>query len=63
VQSFQSVHVLRLLVTERETNLRRTLTEGRVRPARHVRRVVGRRLVHLGAWLAAEPATKPAWAR
>jgi hypothetical protein len=63
MQSFQSVHVLRLLVTEREAILRRTLIERRVRPMRRVRRILGRQLVSLGAWLAAEQATKPAWAR
>jgi hypothetical protein len=30
---------------------------------RRVRRILGRQMVSLGAWLAAEPATKPAWAR
>jgi hypothetical protein len=62
VQSFQSVDVLLLLVTEREASLRNPLTEVRGGPTPRIRRILGRQLVSLGAWLAAEPAAIPAWA-
>lgn len=63
MQSLQSVHVVRLFVSEREASLRRTLITGSSRPMRQKRRWLGRQLVSLGAWVAAEPATLGAMAR
>lgn len=63
MQSLQSVHVVRLFVTEREAELRRTLVTGSSRPMRQGRRWLGRQLVSLGAWVAAEPATPATAAR
>jgi hypothetical protein len=63
MQSLQNVHVLRLFVAEREAILRGTLLGGRSRARRRVRRWLGRQLVSLGAWVAAEPAGRAAWAR
>ena len=64
MQSLQNVHVLRQMASEREAQLRRTsLPVARDRSRRPVRRWVGRQLVRLGAWVAAEPTMRPARAR
>ena len=63
MQTLQSVHVVRLFVTEREASLRRTLVTGSSRPKHQGRRWLGRQLVSLGAWVAAEPTTAGAVAR
>ena len=63
MQSSQSVHVVHLFVAEREASLRRTLITGSRPPTRRGRRWLGRQLVSLGTWVAAEPATQPALAR
>jgi len=69
VQSLHNVHVLRLLVADREAQLRPSLLAGteipwrRVRRVRRVRRWVGHRIVSLGAWIAADRTAQPAWSR
>jgi hypothetical protein len=63
VQSLQNVHVLRLLVAEREAALRPRLLAGPVHPRRQVRRWLGGGLVSIGSWIAAEPTAQPARAR
>ena len=56
----QSIQVLRQLATEREAQLRRrTVLIGRGRTT-FIRRRIGEELAHLGAWVAAEPALRPA---
>lgn len=62
MQSLHNVHVLRLLVADREAHLRSGLVPGSGLPWRRARRWVGRRIVSLGAWIAAERTTTPAWA-
>lgn len=59
MHSLQDVHAMRELVMEREARLC-----GRVRRAREypLRRRLGRRLVAIGGWIAAEP-MQPALAR
>lgn len=62
--TLHSVHALGVMAREREAQLRRAATiVGRTRPRRHVRRWLGRRLVHVGVWLAAEPMLRRAPAR
>jgi hypothetical protein len=57
----RAVHAL---VDVREERLRRTNLLVSERPPRHVvRRWLGRSLVRLGAWIAAEPSMRPARAR
>ena len=57
----RAVHAL---AGERQERLRRTDLLVSERPPRHtVRRWIGRGLVRLGAWIAAEPAMRPARAR
>ena len=57
----RAVHAL---AGERQERLRRTDLLVSERPARHtVRRWIGRGLVRLGAWIAAEPAMRPVRAR
>ena len=57
----RAVHAL---AGERQGRLRRTDLLVSERPPRHaVRRWIGRGLVRLGAWIAAEPAMRPARAR
>jgi len=63
VQNMHTVHVLRVLVIEREASLRRILAGTGERSERRLRRWLGRRLVSLGAWVAAEQGAQPAWAR
>ena len=58
-----NVHVLRVLVMDREASLRRILVASGNRSERRLRRWIGRRLVALGAWVAAEQTAQPAWAR
>jgi hypothetical protein len=65
VQSNLDLRVVLLLIEEREARLRRTnlfVNEGK-HARRAVRRWVGRRLVRLGAWVAADPTMRPARAR
>jgi hypothetical protein len=58
------LRVAQALVHERQERARRTNLLGSERPTRHVvRRWIGRGLVRLGAWIAAEPAMRPARAR
>jgi hypothetical protein len=59
MMSLQNVLVLCELVMDREARLHGSLHVARERP---LRRWLGRRLVAIGAWVAAEP-TQPAWAR
>jgi len=49
-------------VTQREARLRGTHRVGRNHSRRQVRRWLGRQLVRVGAWVAAEPTAKAAWA-
>jgi hypothetical protein len=57
----RAVHAL---VDERQRRLRRTnLLVSEDTKRRTVRRWIGRRLVRLGAWIAAEPMMRPARAR
>ena len=63
MQNMHTVHVLRVLVIEREASLRRILAGTGERSERRLRRWLGRRLVSLGAWVAAEQSAQPAWAR
>ena len=63
MQNMHNVHVLRVLVMEREASLHRILVASGDRWERHLRRWIGRRLVALGAWVAAEQTAQPAWAR
>ena len=57
----RAVHAL---VDARQERLRRTNLLVSEHPPRHpVRRWIGRGLVRLGAWIAAEPAMRPARAR
>lgn len=63
MQNMHNVHVLRVLVIEREASLRRILGASGNRPERRLRRWIGRRLVALGARVAAEQTAQPAWAR
>ena len=52
------------LVSERQARPRRTHRLVSEHTPRHpVRRLIGRGLVRLGAWIAAEPAMRPARAR
>ena len=62
MQNMHNVHVLRVLVMEREASLRRILVASGDRSDRRLRRWIGRRLVALGAWVGAEQAAQPAWA-
>ena len=58
------LRVVHALVDERQERLRRTSLLVSEQPPRHVvRRWIGRGLVRLGAWIAAEPAMRPARAR
>ena len=61
MQSLHNVHVLRLLVADREAQLRPSLLAGTEIPRRRVRRWVGHRIVSLGAWIAADRTAQPAW--
>lgn len=66
MQSLHNVHVLCLLVADREAQLRPSLLAGTEVPWRRVRRVrrwVGHRIVSLGAWIAADRSAQPAWSR
>ena len=64
MQSNLDVRVVLALIAEREGRLRRTSLLVNEQPPRHVvRRWIGRGLVRLGAWIAAEPAMRPARAR
>ncbi len=63
MQNMHNVHVLRVLVMDREASLRRILVASGNRSERRLRRWIGRRLVALGAWVAAEQTAQPAWAR
>ena len=57
----RAVHAL---VNERQGRPSRTnLLVGEHTPRHPVRRLIGRGLVRLGAWIAAEPAMRPARAR
>ena len=57
----RAVHAL---VNAREERLRRTSLLVSEQPQRHIVRLwVGRGLVRLGAWIAAEPVMRPARAR
>jgi hypothetical protein len=57
----RAVHAL---VDERQERPRRTnLLVGEHTPRHPIRRWIGRGLVRLGAWIAAEPAMRPARAR
>jgi hypothetical protein len=64
MQSQQDLHVLRQMTREREAQLHHatsaTIIHGSRRP---LRRSLGEQLVRLGAWVAAEPAMRPASAR
>ena len=59
MHSLQDVHAMRELVMEREARLRGCVHRAREYP---LRRWLGRRLVAIGAWIAAEP-MQPALAR
>lgn len=63
MQSLHNVHVLRLLVADREARLRPNLISGSDLRWCVVRRWVGLRIVSVGAWIAAERTTQPALAR
>jgi hypothetical protein len=63
VQTNADLGIVLALVEERQERLRRTnLQVSEHTPRRPVRRWVGRNLVRLGAWVAAEP-MRPARAR
>jgi hypothetical protein len=59
-----NLFVIRGLIAEREERLRRTrLLVNEHRSRRRVRRWIGRRMVRIGTWLAADPNWRPARAR
>jgi hypothetical protein len=64
VQTNADLRAALLFAEERQRRLRRThLPMGEEHASRPVRRWIGRQLVRLGAWMAAEPTMRPARAR
>ncbi len=64
MQGLQNLEVLCQMATEREAQLRRSVIQVGHRNARRlVRRWLGRRLMSLGARVAADPTLQPALAR
>ncbi|MGH2417320.1 MAG: hypothetical protein ACRDFY_03215 [Candidatus Limnocylindria bacterium] len=63
MHSLQDLHVLRQLTGEREAQLHHAIPAARRSSRRSARRRLGFQLVRLGAWVAAEPAMRPAPAR
>lgn len=64
MQSINDVHVLSRLAMDREAQLRRSTTHAAAHvSARISRQWLGRQLVRLGAWLAADPTLRRIGAR
>lgn len=63
MQSQQDLHVLRQLTSEREEQLHHAIPAVRHSSRAPLRRRLGFQLVRLEAWVAAEPAVRPASAR
>lgn len=63
MHSSLNLDVLRLLTADRESELRPAAMFGRHRPMSPVLRSLGRQLMHVGTWLAADAPLHPAEAR